>query len=189
MRINRVVSILAVFIFVISLLTGCQKKVESGDKATSTKKQEAKGEKKVRDRKADLNGIVTEVAGNEVTIKVIQINEDDEDTDNDKKTKKEDTAKKDEKRKKEDKSFPTYPKKGNGNDGEKKYGVTNETKIITIPVGVPITITTRGEKSEEPKVAEIKDISKGNLLEIWYSEKDKTAISKVIIILAKKNSL
>jgi hypothetical protein len=195
-KIKRIVSILLVLIFAICTLTGCQKKTEVSDKPTSARKREGKSEK---NRKSDLSGLVTVVAGNEVTIKVIQMEQDsindgknDKDknkTEADKKVKKEDEEKKNNNTQKEDKSITVDSKKENQDSAEKKYNVTGETKTIIIPVGIPITIMSRGEKEEVPKDAEIKDIKKGNMLQIWYSEKDNSVISKVnIVLLDRKNT-
>jgi hypothetical protein len=186
---KKIVSILILVIFLVTGLTACQKRAGEGDKAVTAKKRETKGEKKEKTGKADLNGMVTEVFGNEITIKVIEVTEENSEKDKEEKNvKKENNDKENSKQKKEDKTAEAAKKEGQ-DSVEKKFGVTGETKTITVPVGIPITVMTKGDKEEEPKLADIRDIKKGNIIQIWYSEKDKTVITKInIMIVDKKNA-
>ena len=58
---------------------------------------------------------------------------------------------------------------------------TGESKIITIPDGVEITSSTRGNNGSEQKTLALTDIKKGDILQIWYSDKSTETISKVSV--------
>ncbi|MDI3481042.1 MAG: hypothetical protein PWQ97_697 [Tepidanaerobacteraceae bacterium] len=75
---------------------------------------------------------------------------------------------------------------GNQNDNRPKektaLNYTGESKTITIPDGVEITTFARGDKGGEQKTIELKDIKVGDILRIWYSDENKTTISRVSVM-------
>ncbi|HEX9060487.1 MAG TPA: hypothetical protein VF941_09930 [Clostridia bacterium] len=58
---------------------------------------------------------------------------------------------------------------------------TGETKTVKIPAGIPVTMVTRGQSGMETKNIEIKDIKAGDMLQVWFSDADKTVVSKVSV--------
>ncbi len=58
---------------------------------------------------------------------------------------------------------------------------TGETTSITIPEGVSISEMTRGENGVQQEELTIADIKEGDILQIWYSDKDKGVAEKVRI--------
>jgi len=71
----------------------------------------------------------------------------------------------------------------NGPQGQRRaVQYTGETKNITVPSGTSITVFTRGENGRESKAVELKDIKQGDILQVWYSDKDKGIISRITVI-------
>jgi hypothetical protein len=64
---------------------------------------------------------------------------------------------------------------------------TGETKTVTIPAGMSITTVLRPEEAKESKNIELKDIKVGDMIQVWYSDKEKGTISRVSISSFKKN--
>jgi len=58
---------------------------------------------------------------------------------------------------------------------------TGETKVITIPSSINITTMVKTDNKMENKKIEIGDIKVGNIITLWYSDDDSTAISKVMV--------
>lgn len=76
---------------------------------------------------------------------------------------------------------------GTGQPQGKTPGFTGETKTITIPAGTLITTIVRSESGRETKNIELKDITKGNMIQVWYSDKAKGIISRVSISSFNRN--
>ncbi len=76
---------------------------------------------------------------------------------------------------------------GNGQRPSRMMEYTGETKTITVSDGVSITAmggrpgNNDGSEKSELKIS---DLSKGNVLQIWYSEDDKDAISRITVMQA-----
>lgn len=77
-------------------------------------------------------------------------------------------------------SKPSSPNGGNQMP-QMKFTYTGKSETVTIPDSVKITATTRGDKGMQQKTISLTDIKKGDLLEIWYSDKKTETISKISV--------
>lgn len=64
---------------------------------------------------------------------------------------------------------------------------TGETQTLLIPIGVPLTTMTRGQNGPEVKEADLKDIKKGSMLNIWYADKTSKTIDRISISAPRQN--
>ena len=64
---------------------------------------------------------------------------------------------------------------------QRELKFTGETKNITVSEGTPITSMTRGQNGIETKQLELKDIEQGQVLQIWYSDKEKEQVSRISV--------
>jgi protein involved in sex pheromone biosynthesis len=62
-------------------------------------------------------------------------------------------------------------------DNPIKY--TGETKIITIPDNIKITKMERSNKGIVNAEVKLKDLKKDDILQVWYSDKEKSVITRV----------
>lgn len=70
---------------------------------------------------------------------------------------------------------------GQGRQWSPQY--TGETKTLTIPDGLEISSAGRGPSGDSSQQSlTVSDIKTGNILEIWYSDKEKETISKISIM-------
>lgn len=78
------------------------------------------------------------------------------------------------------------PGQGNGQGGgqfrNRQMNYTGETKTITISADIPVSTFVRGQNGREEQKVELKDIKQGNILQIWYSDKDKGTIARVSVM-------
>lgn len=72
---------------------------------------------------------------------------------------------------------------GTRRGGELQY--TGETKTVTIPSDMKITTFARGDDNKQS--LKLADLKQGDILEIWYSDKDKETIEKVSVRAAQQN--
>ncbi len=72
--------------------------------------------------------------------------------------------------------------KGNGHSQPRGIQYTGETKTVTIPDGVAITAMARTNGDSNQQTLKLSDIKEGNVLQIWYSDKDKGTVSKINVM-------
>ncbi len=68
---------------------------------------------------------------------------------------------------------------GSGQGRQRNLKYTGERKEIIIPVGIPITAMVRTNTGREIKNVAFNKIKKGDILQIWYSDKAQENISRV----------
>ncbi len=141
-------------------------------------------------QRPDLMGQVTAIAGNEVTLNVIELPQMPAGSAGQRPTAAGNNPAATLGGNQPAASSETSP--GSSTQKQRGYTFTGEEKTIMIPVGVSITAVQRsgavnanpqatGNNSVQTVAMDFKDIQAGDILSIWYSEKDSTAISKVII--------
>jgi hypothetical protein len=197
---KKIITLMVAGVFIATTMTGCGSKTAAAGKASASPKASAgKGDKNDRRafKQADLMGEVTEIAGNEVTLKLIEVP-----------------------KMNGPRPSGSPPKQGDGNDTggrmrrEVKY--TGETKSITLPAGVPIQSMMRGSfgggarpdgqrpsgagrngdgqnrvrpsgPMPTPQMTEVplKDVKKGSTIQIWYKEGSKDIISRIQMMPAR----
>lgn len=122
----------------------------------------------------DLYGEVSEVIGNEVTLKLLEIPEMPANGEKgtarpegtDKASGNTDTG--------------TAASGATGGSGMREKNYTGEEKTIVIPVGTPIVSMTRGDNGMEETEISINELASGSTLSIYYQEDGKT-IEKITI--------
>lgn len=72
--------------------------------------------------------------------------------------------------------------KGNGPSQPRGIQYTGETKTVTIPDGVAITAMARTNGDSNQQTLKLSDIKEGNVLQIWYSDKEKGTVSKINVM-------
>lgn len=179
---RKIIGTVSAFVILAGLFTGCGLKntEASGDPAQTTghaRAESAKadaGNPKRRFSRPDLSGEVTSIVGNEVTLKVIEMPQ---------------TGPNMARGAQRGMRPPGEGRPGQGfqagagtgmmGPGTIKY--SGEKKTVLIPVGIPITTMTRGEKGRETKTLDFTDIKKGAILQIWYADQKQTAISRISV--------
>jgi hypothetical protein len=68
---------------------------------------------------------------------------------------------------------------GNSQGRQRTIKYTGERKNVIIPVGVPITTMVRTETGRETQTVAFNKIKKGDILQIWYSDKEQAIISRI----------
>jgi hypothetical protein len=71
------------------------------------------------------------------------------------------------------------PQGGGGQAPQRTVKYTGERKTVIIPVGIPITTMVRTDTGRETKTIEFTKIKKGDILQIWYSDKAREIISRI----------
>ncbi len=59
---------------------------------------------------------------------------------------------------------------------------SGETQTVTVPSGVSIEENTFSNGKRETKKIEAKDLKQGDILQVWYSDKDKKTISRIQVM-------
>lgn len=214
---NRKLSIIALSILLLSV-TACSSNTttSSNDPASqsaitteNSAPDQADGNKpwgegasdQMQGERADLTGEVSEISGNKVTLKVIEMptfnrnntrsqgspgksnGETPKSTENDNGA----NAKRNNSHNVSNNSN-TAPNSdqplGDGQPRQRAQQYTGETKTITIPDGVTISSMSRKNDGNDSKALSISDIKQGNILQIWYSDEAKEVISKVSVMEA-----
>ncbi|MFW2489663.1 hypothetical protein ACN077_13990 [Clostridium chromiireducens] len=123
---------------------------------------------------ADLQGEVSSIDGNKITLKLIKVperpqggNQENTSKSGDQKASSKDNNNKD----------GQPPMK----QGKKQVEYTGETKEITVGDGIEITTMNRGKQNSDAKTLTVTDIKVGDTLLITYSDKDKETISKITV--------
>jgi len=147
---------------------------------------------------ADLSGEITSISSNQITIKVVKMPEfgtrgrgrnGGGDANNAQNT--DDSSRKD-----QNVASPSNDNQSGNNakngGGDKQPGggvqYTGETKTITIPSDMEITTFARGNNKNQS--VKLTDLKQGEILQVWYSDKNKETIKKVSVrsIPQKKGS-
>jgi hypothetical protein len=181
---NHLINILA-FGMMIFTIVGCSSAAASEEQTTATEESTSK---EVSANSTDLGeidvyGEVSEVIGNEVTLKLLEI------PDMSNMTREKGTGS-DQAGEKAEGSVPAEDTTGGAAAGatvgaaagrgmrEKQY--TGAEKTIVIPVGTPIVSMTRGEAGMVETEISLNELASGNTLSIYYQEDGKT-IEKITI--------
>ncbi|WHY02665.1 hypothetical protein [Neobacillus sp. DY30] len=179
----RLLNILATGLIVLTIV-GCSSAAASDDQTTAEQSTRKEANSKSVDlAEVDVYGEVSEVIGNEVTLKLLKI-PDMSAVNREKGTGGAPTDSKAE----GGAATGTPPTDGaaagaagggaGGGMREKQY--TGEVKTIIIPVGTPIVSMTRGEEGMVETEISMNELTSGNTLSIYYQEDGKT-IEKITI--------
>lgn len=142
---------------------------------------------------ADLRGEVTSISSNQVTVKVIKMSEPgakgpDRNGGTASKNTEGDNGKDGNMAPPSDDKQPSSDSKS-GNESQRRGGAvqyTGETKTITIPTDMEITTFARGDdKNQSVKLA---DLKQGDILEVWYSDKNNETIEKISVRSANQKN-
>jgi hypothetical protein len=180
----RLINILASSLMILTIV-GCSSAAASEEQTTAAEEGTSKeaNTKSIDLGEIDVNGEVSEVIGNEVTLKLLEI-PDMSVMNREKGTGGDKTGDKAEG------SAPTGDTTsgaaagaitgtpGGGGMREKNY--TGEEKTIVIPVGTPIVSMTRGEEGMVESEIGLNELTSGSTLSIYYQEDGKT-IEKITI--------
>lgn len=210
---KKILSIVIILTVLMFAFTGCGSK--SQNTSTQSTTTESSGSSKTNSQNndnnkktPDLSGEVTAINGTEITLKLIEVPS----MGRDKNTNSTDTQNKDQSTTTDGQSKDkTPPADGQNKDKtpptdaqkpkmEIKY--TGETKNLKLADGVSITTMVKNEQSESQqsgtqqngnnknmteKTLAVKDIKVGDKLNVWYTDSNKTTVSKVTVLNMPKN--
>lgn len=179
LKILRLINILASGLMILTIV-GCSSAAASGEKTTTEESTSNEASKNPTDLgEIDVYGEVSEVIGNEVTLKLLEI-PDMSAMNREKGTDGEQAGGKAEG------SAPAGDTTGGaaagatGGGGMREKQYTGEEKNIVIPVGTPIVSMSRGEEGMVETEISLNELTSGNTLSIYYQEDGKT-IEKITI--------
>jgi hypothetical protein len=171
MKKNRLLLTLA-SILLISSVVGCSSDASSGEQAKTTTEESTNKDanaKMMSFEDIDVYGEVSEVIGNEVTLKLLKIPEMPANGQNPQNGEKGENV------------TGTPPTDGTGGSGERPQGggmrekqYTGEEKTIIIPVGTPLMTTARGENGMTESEISLNELTSGSTMSISYKEDGKT---------------
>ncbi len=80
-------------------------------------------------------------------------------------------------------SQPAQGQPDGSQPGQRKMELTytGETKTVTVPEDVSITLSGRRNDGEQQTVA-VSELKQGEVLQVWYSDKDKEILSRVTVM-------
>lgn len=172
---KKVICILTGIVLTTTLMIGCSKTTSDNaqtDQNTQNASTEGGTAHKNNFQAPDLEGEVSSIDGNKITLKVINVPQKSE-VENGEKT---------------DKSGDQKSSQDNNKDGKEsmKQGkrqveYTGETKDITVDDGIKIITMSMGKQDSESKTLAVSDIKVGDTLLITYSDKDKETISQIAV--------
>ena len=176
---KRSVYLLTGVLLTSALMIGCGSKAtdnQNTQDAQSTQTSDTSNNQKDI-QKADLEGEVTSISGNKITLKVIKAPEAPASEHQGAPTG--DAAK--DANKDTDQSKPADNKDGQGSKPAENMKVeyTGETKDITVGDETKIKTMNMGQQGAESKDITANDIKVGDVLQITYSDKDKETISTI----------
>ncbi|PAE37167.1 hypothetical protein CHI06_20825 [Bacillus sp. 7884-1] len=183
-KLRLIINILASSLMILTIV-GCSSAAASEEQTTAAEEGTSKGAntKSIDLVEIDVYGEVSEIIGNEVTLKLLEI-PDMSAMNREKGTGGDKTG---------DKAEGSAPagdtnsgaaagaitgNPGGGGMREKNY--TGEEKTIVIPVGMPIVSMTRGEEGMVESEISLNELTSGSTLSIYYQEDGKT-IEKITI--------
>ena len=179
----RLINILASGLMILTIV-GCSSAAASEEKTTTEESSSKESNKNSTDLgEIDVYGEVSEVIGNEVTLKLLEIPDmsamnREKGTGGDKTGEKAEGSAPAGDTTSGAEAGATTGTPGGGGMREKNY--TGEEKTIVIPVGTPIVSMTRGEDGMVESEISLNELTSGNTLSIYYQEDGKT-IEKITI--------
>lgn len=183
MKIKRLITGMASTLMIFAIV-GCSNAASSEEQTTTEAETTSKetSTNATNFEEIDLYGEVSEVIGNEVTLKLLEIPEMPANGEKgtarpegtDKASGNTDTGT----AASADTGAAASGATGGGGMREKNY--TGEEKTIVIPVGTPIVSMTRGDNGMEETEISINELASGSTLSIYYQEDGKT-IEKISI--------
>lgn len=175
MKIKRLITGMASTLMIFAIV-GCSNAASSEEQTTTEAETTSKetSTNATNFEEIDLYGEVSEVIGNEVTLKLLEIPE--MPANGEKGTARPEGT--DKASGNTDTGPAASGATGGGGMREKNY--TGEEKTIVIPVGTPIVSMTRGDNGMEETEISINELASGSTLSIYYQEDGKT-IEKITI--------
>lgn len=173
---KKIICALTGIVITATLMVGCSKTSAGAAQATEST-QNASNDNGNSPQKnfqaADLQGEVSSIDGNKITLKLIKAPE------MTRGGNQENTNKSgDQKAPSQDNNKDGQPPMKQGN---RQVEYTGETKDITVGDGIEITAMSRGKQNSDAKTLTVSDIKVGDTLLITYSDKDKETISKITV--------
>lgn len=133
--------------------------------------------------KANLSGEVVSISGNEIVLNIVEMPEPHRNTPH----KNGGSGNSD-----QDQSDTAPPAQGEQGEAsqdnnplrQNQSGLSyiGESKTISIPDGISITTSGRGNDGEQQSTIKLEDIKEGDMLQIWYSSEEEETISKVAVM-------
>ncbi len=174
---KKIFSVTASLLLTTSLLYGCGAKVtkapSSGSDATSSATTNENKERLAI--KADLQGEVSSIEGNKITLKIIKM------PDFQGRTQREPQSKDGQQQNGQNGESPKAPQ-------NRQIEYTGESKQLTIPESIQINLLMRGNQGEQANKLQLKDIKVGDIIQITYSDKEKEIVSQITIIPFKQST-
>ncbi|WP_411681189.1 hypothetical protein [Clostridium thailandense] len=200
---KKILSIITILTVLTFAFTGCGNKSQSSSTQSTSTTESSNSKTNTQSSNAskktpDLSGEVTAISGTEITLKLIEVptaGGDKNATSTDGQNKDQSTTTDGQSK---DKTPPadgqnkdkTPPTEGQKPKMEIKY--TGETKTLKLADGVSITTMVKNEQSGAQqsgthqggteKTLAVKDIKVGDRLNVWYTDSNKTTISKVSVL-------
>ncbi|MCR4436104.1 MAG: hypothetical protein QHH06_13820 [Clostridiales bacterium] len=183
---KKLITVLTTSAILAMLISGCGSGVQSqtgsgtpeGTAASSstgsTNSPSSTGGGQRQFARPDLSGEVASISGNQVTLKLIEIPAPRRNSQQGANGQAQNGS--------------SATDQGTGQPRQRNITYTGQTQTISIPDGTQITTTVRGQNAREEKAIELKDIKQGDILQIWYSDKDKQTISRISVMEASGNS-
>lgn len=195
---KKTISLIAISLLTATLLFGCKAKTVDNQNANSNQNSTAQSNQnggnsngRGQFQRADLSGQVVSVKGTQVTIKIIKqptFGQQGGNNSNNNSGNNSTSNNNNSNNNNNNSSGNTNNTNGNngngGSQGQKQrrqLEFTGETKTLTIPDGTAITTTVRGNQGRETKQLKVTDIKADDILQIWYTDKDKGTISKISV--------
>ncbi|TCP31767.1 hypothetical protein EV207_102260 [Scopulibacillus darangshiensis] len=150
-------SLLIACLLMVAVFSGCSNSEGSSSSANESGTSQKKDSGKVTMEKPDLYGEISEVVGNEITLKLIE-------------------QPKRNGQNGEDKKRSGGGKRGGGDKREVKY--TGKKKTIVIPTGTPLVTMTREDKKMQESEISLNELTVGSTLSVYY-QKDGKTIEKI----------
>ncbi|EKQ53514.1 MULTISPECIES: hypothetical protein [unclassified Clostridium] len=172
---KKIIYALTGIVITTTLMVGCSK-TSTGTTQAAQGSQNASTEDGTAPQKnfqaADLQGEVSSIDGNKITLKLIKAPERPQGGD----------------KKNANQNGDQKTSQDNNKDGQpsmkqanRQVEYTGETKDITVSDGIQITTMSRGKQNTDAKTLTASDIKVGDILSITYSDKEKETISKIVV--------
>lgn len=199
---KKILSIITISVVLMFTFTGCGNKSQSASTQSTSTTQSSTNNTNTQNndnnkKTPDISGEVTTINGSEITLKLIEVPT----MGGDKNAKPADGQNKDQSTTSDSQNKDnTPPTDGQKPKMEIKY--TGETKTLKLADGVSITTMVKNEQSGTQesgtqqdgngkniteKTLAVKDIKVGDRLNVWYTDSNKTTISKVSVLNVPKN--
>lgn len=180
---KKTISLIAISLITTSLFFGCKAKtVDDQNNTAQNNQNQGNFNGRGQFQRADMSGQVISLNGSQVTIKVIKQPQFGQQNGNNGSNNNAGNNNNSTNNSNSNNNNSSGNNRNGGNQGtrqRRQLEFTGETKTIPIPEGTPITTMVRGNQNRETKNLQVKDLKAEDVLQIWYSDKDKGTVSKI----------